>query len=207
VVPSAHVIFFFTPCSAAEKDFLPKALVVGDLTAHGSYISVHSMSALGQEQQSKLNRVCYLPETTAGPLQELLHVSSCPYARIRFLRADQGIASATMQPSSGSSLRWKKSSMHYRKRVLCRVSKSILYSTNLLPSVFYQQRNFCRVLFSNTRQRKALGKLRIGKKFKKNSKTFFKITGTTLQTLPYIILLIALSFFTIILNQIYMFYE
>jgi hypothetical protein len=136
VVPSAHVIFFFTPCSAAEKDFLPKALVVGDLTAHGSYISVHSMSALGQEQQSKLNRVCYLPETTAGPLQELLHVSSCPYARIRFLRADQGIASATMQPSSGSSLRWKKSSMHYRN----------VFFVECL-NLFYTRQTFCRVYF------------------------------------------------------------
>jgi hypothetical protein len=57
--------------------------------------------------------------------------------------------------------------------------------------------------------RKALGKLRIDyttTPLQKNRKTFFKIIGTTLQPYP-ITLSIALSFFTIILNQIYMFCE
>jgi hypothetical protein len=45
------------------------------------------------------------------------------------------------------------------------------------------RQRLCRVS-KNTRQRKTLGNLRI-KKIKKNSKTFFKILGTTLQ--PYLL--------------------
>jgi hypothetical protein len=57
----------------------------------------------------------------------------------------------------------------------------------------------------NTRQR-TLDKLRI-EKIKKNSKTFFLIIGTTLQPYLYLPYPFVLSFFTIILNQIYIFYE
>jgi hypothetical protein len=70
---------------------------------------------------------------------------------------------------------------------------------------FYRQRVLCWVLFSDTRKRKPLDKLRI-EKIQKNSKTFFKIIGTTLQPLS-ITIPIALLFFTIILNQIYKFCE
>jgi hypothetical protein len=61
---------------------------------------------------------------------------------------------------------------------------------------------FFRTLGKSTRQRKTLGKLRI-EKIKKNSKIFLNSKNNS-PTL-HITLLIALSFFTIILNQIYMF--
>jgi hypothetical protein len=69
-------------------------------------------------------------------------------------------------------------------------TKTILHSAKNTRQIFHRQRVLCRVLFSDTRQRlcrvskKTLGKLRI-EKIKKNSKTFFKILGTTLQ--PYLL--------------------
>jgi hypothetical protein len=74
-----------------------------------------------------------------------------------------------------------------------------------------KQQFFCRVLFSDTRQRlcrvsKSTRQIKNRKKLKKTA-IFFKILGTTLQ--PYlssITLPTALTFFTIILNEIYMFY-
>jgi hypothetical protein len=69
--------------------------------------------------------------------------------------------------------------------------------------IFYRQRVLCRVLFSDTRERKTLGKLRIEKK-PKNTKHFLNYRNNS--TLP-ITIPIAQSFFTIIFNQIYMFCE
>jgi hypothetical protein len=55
-------------------------------------------------------------------------------------------------------------------------AKAILHS-----AIFHRQRVLCRVLFSETRQRKTLGKLRI----KKKQQNIFLILGTTLQ--PYLL--------------------
>jgi hypothetical protein len=73
-------------------------------------------------------------------------------------------------------------------------STNILSAKGSLPSTFFRH---CW---------KALGKLRIEKTPKKRQ-NIFKIIGTTLQPLHIITIYIALSFFTIILNQIYMFCE
>jgi hypothetical protein len=118
--------------------------------------------------------------------------------------------------------------VHYRNRVLCRVSKTLEknYFTlgksfaecntrqRTLGKDFIGKRFFVECFFSDTRQRlcrvsknirqrKTLGKLRI-EKIKKKQQNIFKILGTTLQPYP-ITLSVALSFFTIILNQTYMF--
>jgi hypothetical protein len=89
---------------------------------------------------------------------------------------------------SANSLHRPPPVLHYRNRVLCRVSKTLgkVYftldkerSANIssakgsLPNTFFSdtRQRLCRVSKS-TRQRKTFGKLRI-EKFKKNSKTFF----------------------------------
>jgi hypothetical protein len=88
-------------------------------------------------------------------------------------------------------------------------AKAILHSAKNTRQIFYRQRVLCRVLFfglcrvsKSTRQRKTLGKLRI-EKIKKTAKHFLNFRNNS-PTLPYT-LPVALSFFTIILNQTYMF--
>jgi hypothetical protein len=70
-------------------------------------------------------------------------------------------------------------------------SSKISSAKGSLPSAFFGQR-------------KTLGKLRI-EKIKKKQQNIFQILGTTLQPYPILPLPVALSFFTIILNQTYMF--
>jgi hypothetical protein len=184
VVPSAHVIFFFTPCSAAEKDFLPKALVVGDLTAHGSYIrpfhvcfGTRTTEQVEPSMLSSRNNGRALAGTSSRILLSI-RTNTILARGSRYSKRDHAAELGLLSPM-------EEKFYALSKRVLCRVSKSILYSTNLLPSVFYQQRNFCRVLFSNTRQRKALGKLRIGKKFKKKTaKHSLKSQGQLFKPYP-----------------------
>jgi hypothetical protein len=77
--------------------------------------------------------------------------------------------------------------------------------------IFYRQRIICRVLFSDTRvekhsaKKKTLGKLNINFFLKKQQNIFLNYRNNS-PTLP-IILTIALSSFTIILNQSHMFCE
>jgi hypothetical protein len=86
---------------------------------------------------------------------------------------------------------------HYQNRVVCRVSGKAFtkYYTRqrILDKHFIGEGFFAEYFFSDTQQRlcwvskstlqrKSLSKLRI--KNPKNSKTFFKIIGTTLQPLP-----------------------
>jgi hypothetical protein len=80
---------------------------------------------------------------------------------------------------------------HYRNYVICRVSKTLdkgyftlgkAFAECNTRQIFHRQRVFCRVLFSDTRQRlcrmskntrkKTLGKLRIEKKLKKQQNIF-----------------------------------
>jgi hypothetical protein len=81
---------------------------------------------------------------------------------------------------------------HYRNRVLCRVSKTLGKGYFTLGKgfaecntrqIFHRQMVLCRVLFSDTRQRKTLGKLRI-EKLKKTAKHFLN-TRNNSPTLPY----------------------
>jgi hypothetical protein len=115
--------------------------------------------------------------------------------------------------------------LHYRNRVLCRVSKTLGKDYFTLGKAFAEcytrQRTlgknfigkgfFAECFFSDTRQRlcrvskstrqiKTLDKLNI-EKIKKNSKTFF-LNSRNNSPILYITLSIALSFFIIILNQI-----
>jgi hypothetical protein len=77
--------------------------------------------------------------------------------------------------------------IHYRNRVLCRVSKTLGKSYFTLGKafteyntrqIFYRQRVLCRVLFSDTRQRlcrvsKSTRQINNRKKLKKTAKQFF----------------------------------
>jgi hypothetical protein len=117
---------------------------------------------------------------------------------------------------------------HYRNHVLCRVSKTLGkgYFTlgkafaecntrqRTLDKYFIGKEFFAEYFFSDTRQRlcrvpkstrqrKTLGKLRI-EKIKKKQQNIFLNSRNNSPTLP-ITLPIALSFFTIIFNQTYMF--
>jgi hypothetical protein len=105
----------------------------------------------------------------------------------------QNIFQSVLISSNLYGLKITKQSLHYRNRVLCRVSKTLgkgyftlgkCFAECNTRQRFQRQRVLCRVLFSDTRQRlyrvskstrqrKTLGKLRI-EKIKKNSKTFFK---------------------------------
>jgi hypothetical protein len=119
---------------------------------------------------------------------------------------------------------WNRLFLHYQNRVLCRVSKTLgkgyftlgkAFAECNTRQIFYRQKVLCRVLFSdtrqrlcqvsnNTRQRKALGKLRKSKKIKQTEKHFL-IIGTTLQLYLaynlYITLPITISFFPIIFKS------
>jgi hypothetical protein len=113
--------------------------------------------------------------------------------------------------------------MHYRTRVRYRVSptldkgnftlgKAKEYTTNILSvngslsSTFFGHSAKTLSSVEKHSAKKSTRQINNRKKLKKQQ-NIFKITGTTLQPLPIITLLIALLFFTIILNQIYMFCE